>query len=167
MKRLILVVFLFTFFAGCSTQETFETLADVYSDVQQQDLQEVIFDLPEDASLYVMEGQTSGKLYFCNQYTITVQTMQSGDLDATIRQITGYSKDDLTAIETKQNNARRYDLVWTSATEEGDQVGKAVLLDDGAYHYAVSVMANAADAGQLSQTWQELLRSVTLTDTVS
>ena len=40
------------------------------------------------------------------------------------------------------------------------QVGNAVILDDGNFHYAVSVMADADQAAKLEDTWQHILDSV-------
>ena len=51
------------------------------------------------------------------EYEILVETMASGDLDATLRSLTGYTADRLTVIRTQQNDADRYDFVWTAAGE--------------------------------------------------
>ena len=49
-----------------------------------------------------------------------------------------------------------------SAGEEMDQVGKAVILDDGEYHYAVTVMVPAAQAKDLTDNIHQILNSIYL-----
>ena len=66
-------------------------------------------------------------------------------------------------IETAQAGAKRYVAVWTSAGEAGNQVGRCAILDDGSYHYVLSVMADEQDAGRLSEgVWKEIFASFRL-----
>ena len=71
-------------------------------------------------------------------------------------------KDDLDILRTKQGDVKRYQWVWTSAGEEGVQVGRACVLDDGAYHYIVTAQASEAIAGELQAQWQEIFASVSI-----
>ena len=96
---------------------------------------------------------------------LTLQTFTGGDLDATMRQVTGFSKEQVTCLQTRDGEINQYSCVWSSAGEGGDHVGRAVILDDGSYHYTVTVMADFETAGELTDTWQDLLNSVSLTDT--
>ncbi len=123
--------------------------------------QVITFDLPEDAAAQVISGE-NGTLYFCDGYEIMVQTLSSGDLNRTLQTLTGYSADALTVIETATSNVKRYESAWTAAAEEGDQVGRTVILDDGNYHYCLSVMASAREAGSLQECWQALFSSLAL-----
>ena len=68
----------------------------------------------------------------------------------------------MTLLETKQDGAARYECVWTSVSGEGQRVSRAVILDDGSYHYCVCVSADAQNAGALQDTWQALLGSIVL-----
>lgn len=126
---------------------------------------EIQLQLPKEATAPVLQSQEGGKLYLCDGYTLTVQTLSAGDIDRTMREVTGFSKDQLTVMETEQMDFRRYDCVWSAAAEEGEQVARTVILDDGNYHYAVTVMADFAAAGELANTWQSLLGSVSLSST--
>ena len=65
-------------------------------------------------------------------------------------------------VETVQEGVKRDDCVWTSAGEGEDQVGRATVWDDGAYHYAVTVMAGESQMRELSDIWQDILGSVSL-----
>ena len=147
---------------GCG-QQVWETVNDPWIETDAP-CRKVELQLPSEAALPVLQNPEEGELYICNGYTLMVQTFQGGDLDATMRNLTGFSKEDLTYVQTQEGGIKRYACVWSAAGEGGDYVARAVILDDGNYHYAVSVMAESAAAGELVQTWQGVLGSVTLTD---
>lgn len=161
MKKLCLLLTFVLMLGGCKATQTFETLADVYGEQDAAVLREVLYTLPEEAAAQVIQSEY-GQLYFCDGYEITMQTMAAGDLSRSLRELTGYSADDLTVIETGLTDAARYECVWTSAGEGGDMVGRAVILDDGSYHYCMTAMADAETAAQLRDTWQDLFDSFTL-----
>ena len=160
MKKLCLMMVLALFLTGCA-QQTFETVSDVLDVPAMAQPQQLELVLPEEAAAQSMES-SEGTLYLCNGYSLTVQTMDAGDLDRTLRQCTGFAKDQLTVMETQQNGVKRYDCVWSAAGEGGDQVGRAAVLDDGSCHYVVTVMADFAAAGDLADTWEGILDSVSL-----
>lgn len=147
--------------SGCAAEETFETLGDAYELQAAAVQREVLYRLPEDAAAQTVQGEY-GEFYFCDGYEIALQTMQAGDLNKTLRELTGFEMDDLTIIETGLADAARYDFVWTAAGEGGDMVGRAAVLDDGNYHYCMSVMAAEAEAARLRDTWKDLFDSFTL-----
>ena len=61
---------------------------------------------------------------------------------------------------------KRYDFVWASAGENGDMLGRAVILDDGNYHYCLSVQ-RPADPEKTSQVvWSQVFQSFSLADPV-
>lgn len=159
---LLLCVFLLT---GCGAKETFETVDDLYLTPASASMKQVSLALPKEAAISVMDNGEGGRLYLCDGYVLTVQTMESGDLEKTLLETTGFSKNDLTLMETDHYGTTRYDCVWTSAGETGDQVCRAAILDDGTCHYVVTVMAPAENAGGLRQTWQNLLDSISLIST--
>ena len=146
---------------GCS-QQTYETVTDLYEEGLQPKPKTICLELPEEAATPAMESEENGKLYFCDGYTLAVQTLSGGDLDGTLRQLTGFSGDALTVIERSVGQIDRYDCVWTAVGENQEQSCRCVILDDGSYHYAVAVMANSQDAGKLQEEWQKLLNSVYL-----
>lgn len=165
MKKCWILLALTLFLTGCGAQQTFETVSDVYDVHAMAQMQQVELSLPKDAAAASMENPDAGKIYLCDGYTLTVQTMEAGDLSRTLRQLTGYAKDQLTVMETQRGGVTRYESVWTAAGEGGDQVGRAVILDDGSYHYAVTVMADFSKAGELTPVWQDIFRSVKLVST--
>lgn len=161
MKKGLLVAAICCLLVGCSTQKEFETVSDVYAPELPQK-QQVVLTLPKEATTPAFSGEDAGELYLCDGYVLTVQTLPGGDLDKTLRELTGFSRDALRLVETQRQGVRRYDCVFTSAGEGENQINRVVVLDDGSYHYAVSVMAGESQTGKLTSTWQKLLESVTL-----
>lgn len=159
MKKLCCLLIFVLFLAGCQSTPTFETMADVYAPQPKNAPKEVKLELPADTQ--VIAGD-SGKLYLCDGYDVTVQTVSGGDINSTITNLTGFATDALTIMQTSVADVNRYECVWTAAGETGDTVGRAVVLDDGQYHYCITVMGQAENAGALAETWQELLSSVSL-----
>lgn len=165
MKKVLIIGLLAAMLTGCAAQETMETVGDAYMQpVSGQTAQQVLLDLPQDAHQYAMQSQEGEDIYLCDDYTVTVQILPAGDLNRTVQDITGYPKDALTLMQTRKDGIKRYMCVWSCAGEGEDQVGKACVLDDGSYHYAVSVMAGQSKAGDLQKTWQSLFDSVRLVD---
>lgn len=164
VKKVLLLLVMTVLLSGCSAQQTFETVSDDQS-VMLPPARQVVLQLPKDAAVTVMENDTKDKLYLCDDYTLTVHTMPSGDLGRTFRELTGFSAEALTVMHRSLNAIDCYESVWTAAGEGDDQVGRVLVMDDGQYHYAVSVMAEASRAGNLGSTWQEIFSSVMLADT--
>ena len=75
--------------------------------------------------------------------------------------------EELTVVKTGTTGNLRYECVWTSAGEGGDAVGRAAVIDDGSYHYCLTVMATEEEAPQLRNTWQALFDSFTLSSSES
>ena len=69
------------------------------------------------------------------------------------------SSDRLTVLETSQQGCDRYDFTWCAAGENGDWVGRGVILDDGCSHYCLSVLADVDAAGAVQEDWNALFQS--------
>lgn len=164
MKKLLCLVWLMLLLVGCGAEETYETLGDVYGEPVSAQALEIALDVPQNAVTQVMEGEGSGTLYFADDYTICLQVMDGGDLNSTLLACTGFEKSRLNMVETKTDGYKRYEAVWSCAGENGDQVGRIAVLDDGNYHYTVTVLADAEAAGELSGDWQAMFRSFRLTE---
>ena len=164
MKKCILWLPLLLLLWGCGEQEVFEQVQDVY---QVMALQPGILsvDIPADAVVTAMGSGQEDTIYFCDGYTLAVQTMSGGDLSKTVAELTGFLPEQLTVFPIPDESVKRYALAWTCAGEGGDQVGRMILLDDGAFHYAVTVMCPAETAGKCSAAWDALLDSVKIDHT--
>ena len=147
---------------GCSPEQTFETVTDEMVLGASVQPRKILLTLPEETLLPAMETD-QGMLYLCDGYDVSVQTLQSGDLDATVRQICGFGKDELTIMQTKAGDYNCYEFVWTAATDLGQQVGRAMILEDTDYHYALCAVAPEKNAEEYQQIWNGIFDSFGIT----
>lgn len=161
MKKCCIVLMLMLFLAGCGADETFETISDDLIQPVMAQPSHISVQLPGETALPVIENH-NGRIYVCNDYEIVVQTLDGGDLERSLQTVSGLSKKDLTVVETLADGISRYEFVWASAGERGDQTGRGVILDDDHYHYCLSVLRNA-DEGEKSQVnWDQVFSSFCL-----
>ncbi len=160
MKKLLCIFAMLCLLTACGGEKTLETVEDVYAP-QETAPMELSLTLPKEATVQTLSS-SAGRLYLCDGFTVTVQTFQGGDLNRTVKETTGYTLDRLTLMETEKENIACYRLSWVSLGEGGDQAARTLILDDGLYHYAVTVMASAEISGTLADTWQEIFASVSL-----
>lgn len=160
MKKLC-VLMIIVLLCGCGAKETFETVGDEMVQQVMAQPRQINLTLPEETLLPAMEsdGRT---LYLCNGYDVAVQTLSGGNLDATVRQVSGFGCEELTIIETQTGDHKCYEFVWTAATDLGEQVGRAMILDDGTYHYVVTATAAAEKAEEYQEMWNGMFESVNL-----
>lgn len=158
MKKLGTVLLALLLLTGCGAA-SYEQVQDVYATQPLSAPAQLLVSLPPDAT--VMAGEDSS-LWLCDGYTAAASTLEAGDLDATLRAVTGYGREQLEVLELEEAGLKRYECVWISAGEGGDQVARTVVLDDGSYHYTLTLQTEAAQAGALRETWQQVLGTVTL-----
>ena len=128
---------------GCSQAPAAETVMDVLEEPVLAQPREVRLELPGETVACAMESD-SGRLYLGDSYEVMVQTLPGGDLDATIRSLTGFNREDITVMQTGQE-PKRWEFAWAAAGERGERVGRGVVLEDGSYHYCLSVLQDADD----------------------
>lgn len=162
LKKCIVLVLMAFLLSGCGVAETFETVEDDWLQPVMAPMSEIKLALPESAAAPVLSGENGEKLYLCDDYVLTVQTLEAGDMDRTARSISGFPIENLTVMETASGTCKRRDWVWTAAGEGGDQIGRAAVLDDGTYHYCVTVMAGEEQAGSLQEQWDEIFDSFSI-----
>ena len=161
MKCWIEICLLAVLLSGCGAEETWETVGDEWVVPAMAQPREISVRLPEDTVLPVLE-QDGRRLYMAPGYEIMLETLTSGDLDATVRALSGYGKDQLTVLQTRQEDADRYEFVWTTAGEQGERLGRAVILDDGAYHYCLSSLRDVGSGKNTQIVWNEVFQSFCL-----
>lgn len=161
MKRCMLLILLMLTLSGCTTEEVFETVNDeqILSVVDQP--REITVNLPDNAVTPVLDSD-SQQVYLSEDYEILLETVSGGDVDATIRSLTGYEKDKLTVMQTRLDGVERYEFVWVSAGESGERLGRGVILDDGNYHYCMSVLRDAEGQKMSQIVWREVFASFRL-----
>ena len=158
MKRWGCICLFVILLSGCKAEETLETVSDEWIVPVMAQPREVTVRMPEDLVLPVLE-QEGRQLYMGPNYEIMLETMAAGDLQATIRNLSGYEQEQLTILETDQGEWNRYEFVWTAAGEQGHCLGRAVILDDGDYHYCMSVLR---DTEESLIVWQDVFQSFSL-----
>lgn len=160
MKKWLVFMLLPLLLAGCGTEETFETVSDDWEIPAMAPEREISVELPGEATVCAVQSD-SGRLYLCNGYEISIETMESGDLNGTIQAISGYDRDELTVMTTQDGEIKRHEFVWSSAGENGDRLGRSVILDDGNYHYVMTVLRDA-DQEDSQIIWSRVFRSFSL-----
>lgn len=160
MKKWAIWILLPLLLTGCGAEETFETIADEAVLPVMAQPRQITVQLPEDAVAPVLESEGE-QVYVCEDYEIIIETLSSGDLSGTIRALTGYAREDLTVMETQWQEISRYEFVWAAAGESGDRLGRGVILDDGQYHYCMTLLRDAQ--GKDSQiVWEQVFSSFDL-----
>ena len=160
MKRILLVLLMSLLLAGCAEAELGETVADVWQEaVTVAAPRETRLELPGEAVACAMESDTE-RLYFGDGYEVMVQTLSGGDLDATIRSLTGFDREDITVLQS-QSDPKRWEFAWASAGEGGERLGRGVVLDDGNYHYCLTVLQDADD-DDCQIIWSQVFNSFEL-----
>ena len=161
MKILFVIVCMVLMLSGCGEQPTFETIADGLEQPVSQPW-EILVDLPKEAvAQTVSDGE---KLYFAEDMTVCLQTLDGGDLDRTLRNTTGFGADALQVMEYADAQGKCYECAWTAMGEGQLQVGRTRIIDDGNYHYAVSVTAPEKQAGEMQDVIFNILDSFCLED---
>ena len=161
MKRMIVLMTLLGLLCGCGAAETYELVTDEPVRQVSAEPREMHFFLAEETAMPVMETE-SGKLYLCGEYDVMSQIFDSGDLARTIRQVSGFSPEDLTVIQTGSEDIKKTEFVWTSAAEEGHRICRATILDDGNYHYVLSATVPAEKIEEYQEIWNGIFESFEL-----
>lgn len=164
MKKVWMILPVALLLAGCGSVETFETVSDDLVQPVVSQTREIYAAVPEGALTTVMEAEDGGRLYLCDGYTLTLQTLDGGDLNKTVQRLCGYDAGGVSVLETMDGAWKRYEWVWVSAGEGGEALGRAAVLDDGVHHYCLTVMADAREVAVLEPEWADLFSSFGLED---
>ena len=164
MKKfwIVIISFAVLLLTGCSKQLSLETVSDVQATPAAAVMQQVMVQLPPELSVPALQDEKKGELYLCDEYSVMVQTVEAGDLAETIRNVTGMERETLQIMQTKQGGAERYQWVWSTNGENGIQVGRGCILDDGAYHYVLTAMTEEENAKKVQTVWREMFASFRL-----
>ncbi len=160
MRKILVLGMLLALLSGCGEQKSFETVMDTDVEQPQARAMQPVVNLPSEAISQVFSEEEAGQVYFCDEYMLTVEVLQGGDLQKTVQEVTGFAMDQLPILQTVQGDAKRYVCAWSAAGESGEQIGRMCILDDGSYHYVLTAMADAEAAGELTQgPWKEIFNS--------
>ena len=159
--KLVAILLLAAMLTGCSRTAVYETVNDEAAQPVSASPREILFDLAQEPVLPAMESD-SGTLYLCGDFDVVVHTCQAGDLRNTVQEVSGFLPEELTLIQTGNGEVDRYEFVWTSATDFGQQIGRAAVLDDGNYHYILSATVDAELIEEYQEIWNGIFESFQL-----
>lgn len=158
MRKFVYILVFLLSLTGCGAEAVFETVADEQLQAVMAEPMEIFVEIPEDTVMPVMESD-SGMVYICSDFDVAVQTLEAGNLNATVMAVSGFEREDLTIIETKTETGKKFEFVWTCAGEQGQQVGRATILDDGNYHYVLTATINAEKLEANQEVWNGMFES--------
>ncbi len=161
MKKIVVFALVTMLLAGCAAEETLETVSDDLVQPVMGKPSEIAVSLPGEVSVPTMEGDT-GRMYLASDYEVYIQTLAAGDLNATIKTVSGYDRENLTVMETNPDGVSRYEFVWVSAGENGERLGRGVVLDDGSYHYVMTVLRDTETTENSQIVWNDVFSSFRL-----
>ena len=158
MKKRWYLLVLCMMLTGCNGTETFETLGKIQHDqIEIPAIASVALSLPECAVMETFGGED--KVFDCGEYTLVLQNLQSGDFQTTVERISGFDAERLTIMQSGSADIKRWDWIWTAASDEGELLGRAAVLDDGNYHYCLYILAPAQIATVMYEEWNGIFAS--------
>lgn len=165
MKKFALVLAALLALSGCAADVDFETIGNVY------DQSEPVYApggiemaLPDGATMEVSADE-SVKRYQLGDWQVWTEVHPGGDILATLETVTGLRSDQLTVMESSRKGFRCHETAWTTTAEEGPMAARTVIADSGNYHYCISMAVPEQDAAQLEAFVDQVLGSITITDT--
>lgn len=165
MKKLCVCLLMALLLCGCSGEDSFETISDNLQPQQEAKKLQMVVQLPDEVAVPVLSQPEEGKLYVCEDYTLTMHTYPAGDTQKVIKEISGYAPDALDIMKSKVGIFDRLQFVWTCVGEGQTQVGRATILSDGDYSYVLTAMAPENKAGALMQgAWQDIFATFRAVD---
>ncbi len=141
MKKVIFLLVLMMCLSGCVRNErpVMETVNDEVMEPVAAEPKPMAVWLPEGAAAQTMAE--AGECYVWDGCEVRIQTLDGGDIRATLEQLTGLSADKLTVMEYQRDGVQIYQTVWSMTGEEGITLGRCMVADDGNYHYCVSLLS--------------------------
>ena len=149
----IAVALLALVLAACGPEETpvFETVGEnVCLPEEKPNPGRIEVMIPEEAASQTMAGDAGGELYTWEDHSLQLQTLDGGDIRRTVEEVTGFDYDELTVMASQKGGLMYYQTVWCTAGEEGTLLGRALIADDGNYHYCISLLSpENSDSGEV------------------
>ena len=163
--RFVMFVVLLGMLAGCGGEPVYETIGDVWEQTEpaaKPGRMEV--PLPEGAQMEVMEG-LGDSYYRVGEWDLWTTVLSGGDVKRSIRTLSAMNTDSLTVLKRGRGALECFETTWSVASEEGQRVVRAGILDDGSYHYCLCISAPEEEAEDAGQVFTEILNAVQITDT--
>ena len=146
-----MIVICLVFLTGCSAQPVWETVEDgIPAELPVLQTYEISLDVP----MTFLGGSRKDSLYACGSVEVHTTSFYAADLDAAVRQLSGFSAEKLNIVKTHRNVLPEYQFAWYSETEEGGRLYRADLLMDDTLCYAVICSAPETAEGFHEQARQ-------------
>lgn len=167
MKKWIVIVVAALMLTGCARETVvYETVGPVEMEPEPVPAAgQIKLVLPEGAAAEAMAEESGMEVYHWEGYELRLETLDSGDIQKTIQTITGIDYDSLTVMEHQKDGMQFYQTVWSGAGEEGLLLGRALVADDGYYHYCVSLLG--PEDGQTQEIYDQLYATFAVRDSDS
>ena len=143
MKKICWILAAVLCLGGCVsvTEPVMETVADEILEPVEAEPKSVAVWLPDEAAAQTVADGAEGECYTWGESELRIQTLQGGDIRSTLKTLTGLDPERLTVMEYDREGLQLYQTVWSSTTEEGVQLGRCMVADDGNYHYCISLVS--------------------------
>lgn len=166
LKKGIIWIMTALLLTGCAAEPVYETIGNVWDNPEPvASAASMEFSLPDGAEMEVLSEESGSKSYRVGNWELWTEVYPGGDVSATLEQVTGMDADALTVIQRQVGNMDCHETTWTTTDEEGVNVARAAVIDDGNYHYCISLMVPEEDAQEVGNFFEEILYSVNLVDT--
>ena len=141
MKKIVWILAAVLCLGGCvnTTEPVMETVADQIVEPVSVEPKPMAVWLPDDAAAQTMAEGEGEKCYTWGDCELRLQTLDGGDILATLRKLTGQDPERLTVMEYERDGLQFYQTVWSMTGEEGITLGRCMVADDGSYHYCISL----------------------------
>jgi len=142
VKKVVAVLTILTLFlSGCRAEPQWETVSDEVpaQPVTAQEPCVIQFGVPSDAEKQFQTESRDRSVYVQENgdYEIVSDVITAGSLDDAVRQVSGFSPDDLELVQTTRFGLPEVQFAWSSESDEGGYVSRASLVEDGDYYYAL------------------------------
>ena len=148
--------------SGCvnMTEPVMETVADEIIEPVAAEPKPMAVWMPDEAAEQTMADDAAGACYTWGESELRVRTMTGGDIRSTLKTLTGLDPEKLTVMEYEKDGLQLYQTVWSCTSEEGVQLGRCMVADDGQYHYCISMVS--PEKAEEGETYAQICASLNL-----
>lgn len=163
MKKtaVLLIILTLLLLCACSAHnsQTMEYVTDEIEPVSQP--QEISFALPLNAVQTATSTDGSAVLYTQSEgeYEILTQITPCTQIQQMIPTLTGYPAEQITWIETQQQNVPHFQFAWASASDAGETVSRACVIQKEDYCYSLVFTAPTGLGDKYQACMQDIFSS--------
>lgn len=152
--------------AGCSAQPVYETIGNACEGVSDSEPMTIQMWLPQEAALEASSPDGESR-YTWGDWEIWTQVCSGGDLEETLKTMSGMDRQYLTVMSRKMGEYTCHETVWSATREDGAMLCRGAVVDDGIHHYCIGLMAAEEESAEAKEVFDQILESVSLIGTES